>query len=340
MILYLRSSTVHKESIYCDLTKAFDCLRYDILIEKLKFYGVEGKELNLIQSYLQNRTQVVSINGVTSTKQTLDIGVPQGSILGPVLFIVYINDLLVSLPHWADINLFADDTHVGVKAKSQRDLNHKIDNVTTRLKEWFAVNGIILNPQKTILMHYTTKKGHNVQRINEVNFETTTFLGYRINNTLSHSEHIDKICKKMASANYALLKLKNLLNKETLTSVYYAYVHSTISYALTVWGNATEIQKVLRMQKRSIRIICGLHKRTSAREYFVRNKIMTVISLYIFKSLLQIYSQKGDFLKNCDVHNYNTRNKEKIITPKTRLAKSFKQGIHFKILITELPATT
>lgn len=165
-----------------------------------------------------------------------------------------------------------------------------------------------------------------------------TFLGYTIDYTLSHTSHIEKLCKRMASANYALLKLKPLLDKKSLLSVYYAYIQSIVRYAITVWGNATDVQKVLKSQKRAIRIMFGLPKRTSVRNYFKNNQIMTVISLYIFNSLLEIHDNKINMNKNKDVHSYNLRNREKLFKYKTKLEKVKKQGIYNKIsMYNQLP---
>lgn len=316
-------------SIYCDLSKAFDCLRHDILLFKLKYYGFDDVEYNMMQSYLDNRSQVVTVNNINSERGKVDIGVPQGSILGPVLFLIYINDLAKCLPEWTFVNLFADDTHVGMKDKSKSTLENKLTMTMSILKKWFEANGIILNADKSIIMHYQTRKGVEPN----VLVKDNVFLGYTIDHTISHLGHIDKLCKKLSSANYALFKLKPLIDKKALITVYYAYVHSLINYAVTVWGNAADINRVLVCQKRSIRVINGLHKRMSAKLHFKQNKIMTVISLYIYNSLLEIHTDKNNLDRNKDTHNYNLRNNEKLRQPKTRLAKVQKQGIYNKIMM-------
>lgn len=139
------------------------------------------------------------------------------------------------------------------------------------------------------------------------------------------------MCKRLASANYALFKLKPIVDRATLVSVYYAYCHSILSYAITVWGNATNIKRVLICQKRSIRIIHGLQRLTSVRPYFKRLKILTVVCLYIYNSLMEVHSKKHELPMKMHLHDYNTRNKERLHVPRTTLVKTYKQGLCLKL---------
>lgn len=321
-------------SIFCDLSKAFDCLRHDILLHKLRYYGFEGKEYSILKSYLQNREQVVSVNELRSKRETCNIGVPQGSILGPLLFLIYVNDLEICLPEWASVTLFADDTHIVIKDKKEQSLVDKRNYVFDKIKRWFDINGIILNESKSTILNYkcTLKAGERS--------EDAVFLGCRLDSTLTFEKHIENLCKKLSSANYALFKLKPLIDKKTLISVYYAYCHSLINYAITIWGSATAVKRVLLCQKRSIRIIDGLPRLASVRAHFAKSRIMTVINIFVFRSLLEIHAQKENLLRKKDVHHYNTRNKEKLIIPKVRLQKVYNLGINLKIkLYNKLPAS-
>lgn len=196
--------------------------------------------------------------------------------------------------------------------------------------------------KKTILINYANKQNVDLNYYDdiEINNETkTTFLGYEIDHKISHNHHIDKVCKRIARGNYAIIKLKPLICKKTLKMVYYAHVHAIINYALTVWGNGVQIQRVLKLQKKSIRIMNNLYRRESAREYFRKEGIMTVISLYIFNSLMDIHREKDLLKQRKDIHSYNTRNKDKLCVPKTRTKRYLKQGIPIKIKLYNLLPT-
>lgn len=134
-----------------------------------------------LKNYLENRKQLVNVNGMTSNCIQIDTGVPQGSILGLVLFLIYINDLPASLPNDVMVTLFADDTHVGIKGSYTRDNIDKIQNVILILRNWFEANCIVLNTNKNTAMNYTGK---------QKNESSTTFLGYEIDSKIGHKHQI------------------------------------------------------------------------------------------------------------------------------------------------------
>ncbi|CAB4030539.1 Hypothetical predicted protein, partial [Paramuricea clavata] len=135
-------------AVFLDLQKAFDTINHDILLTKLDLYGLQKPSLNLLGSYLANRTQMCSVNGALSGTKLVTCGIPQGSILGPLLFLIYINDLPNSL-EYSSTRMFADDTTLTVSGKSIQDVEVAINHDLTNVKQWLSVNRLSLNLVKT-----------------------------------------------------------------------------------------------------------------------------------------------------------------------------------------------
>ena len=144
--------------IFCDLHKAFDCINHAILLQKMKFYGVSGKLYNLIKSYVDGRYQKVVLSHNKGTWEKIRQGVPQGSILGPILFLIYICDLPNPASTGTKILLYADDASITVTSPNLETFETKIDNIFGDINNWFKANQLILNYNKTNYLQFTTKK--------------------------------------------------------------------------------------------------------------------------------------------------------------------------------------
>ena len=140
-----------------DFSKAFDMVEHTILIKKLEHYGIRGIALEWLKSYLGNREQFVTINGKNSTKKPLMFGVPQGSILGPLLFIIYINDIPL-ISKLAKFIMYADDANIIISGKNIDEINEKLVNLSTGLLNWVDTNGLALNLKKTNYMIFSRQK--------------------------------------------------------------------------------------------------------------------------------------------------------------------------------------
>ncbi|CAK1578767.1 unnamed protein product [Parnassius mnemosyne] len=325
--------------IFCDLSKAFDCVHHDTLIRKLQHYGVKNLALKLITSYLSNRTQKVVINGKCSSGSVVSMGVPQGSILGPFLFLIYINDLPYLVGDNHDIVLFADDTSLIFKLKRQSIKYDDVNNALSKLVHWFNANNLLLNGNKTKCIKFTIPNVKHSKTNVLLNGEelslvdTTVFLGITIDAKLQWGPHISKLASRLSSAAYAVRKIRSLTDVETARLVYFSYFHSVMSYGILLWGNATDIEAIFVLQKRAVRAIYNLNCKESLREKFKEINILTLASQYIYENVMYVHKNINSFNKNKDVHTLNTRNKHKLVMPLTRLhriSNSFMgQCIHF-----------
>ena len=313
--------------VFCDLSKAFDCVDHDTLIRKLTHYGVSGGALDLILSYLNNRTQQVDINGSVSSGSPVVMGVPQGSILGPFLFLVYVNDLPFYTSKLCDIVLFADDTSLIFKVDRKQTNFDDVNSTLCRVLKWFTANNLVLNTKKTKCIKFSLPNvrpvvtdlvmdGDSLELV-----DSTVFLGVTIDPKLQWGPHITALAKKLSSAVYAIKKIRQLTNVDTARLVYFSYFHSIMSYGILLWGNAADINSIFILQKRAIRSIYNLGSRATLRELFKEIKILTVASQYIYANILHVYQNLQFYDTNGDVHNINTRNQNNLVLPSCRLEK-------------------
>jgi hypothetical protein len=216
-------------ALFLDLSKAFDCVEHDILIAKLERYGFRGVFLDLLSTYLRNRMQYVDIEGVYSNQLAVKYGVPQGSVLGPLLFLIYINDLNFILPNINKI-LFADDT---VLYKMGRDCNEIIQEMNNEVKilcDWLNANGLALNKSKTKMIVFTNQQVNNVAtlKINETPIEQVDkykYLGMIIDEKLTFDDHFTFLKGKISCLCGFLYSIRSLVMVDVLKSIYHGLVY-------------------------------------------------------------------------------------------------------------------
>lgn len=312
--------------IFLDLSKAFDLVCHSRLIKKLEKYGVRGQPLKWFKSYLCDRAHFVQINNAKSDVLETSIGVPQGSVLGPLLYIIFVNDFSLD-----GSLLFADDSSFLI---SNSKIEHTINEANLKISqahEWFTENNLVLNNNKSTFLRFSNLK-ENYQEsllIKTKNGtirqeQTLKFLGLYISDNCSWSIHIDNICKRVAPVCYCINQLRDVVDRSVLIMYYYAHFHSVISYAIIAWGAASDSVRVFKMQKRALRFIFGLNKRESCRNLFKQLGILTLPCILLLNLLVYAKTELNTNTLNSH-HMYNTRNGTTLEIPLHRLAK-YKQS--------------
>jgi hypothetical protein len=270
---------------FCDLSKAFDCVDLGILVEKLRFYGVESTALAWLKSFLTDRVQKVVVGGCAeSSYEPILSGVPQGSILGPLLFLVYCNDL-PKVASNVKLLMYADDTSIVASGINRMDLVLSLNDNLSLIDKWFKANGLKLNPNKTQFLNFHLNNSNTLQADSSflpADFNvvvSTRFLGLEVDSSLTWCHHINSLLPKLSKAFYALLILSQSVTSQILRQVYFAYFHSIISYGLIFWGNSCEARRVFLVQKRVIRLLSGTRPREPRKRHFQKLGILPLSSL-------------------------------------------------------------
>ena len=240
-----------------DLSKAFDTIDHNILIYKLRAYGVRGNAISWFEDYLRNRCQFVAYKSNTSQTSMVKCGVPQGSILGPLLFLICVNDIINSAPLLTYI-LFADDTNILYSHKNLNTLITTLNLELVKLSRWFKCNKLSLNISKTNCMYFKNIHSQNVFRNNIlidglplIEKESTKFLGVTIDSNLTWNNHINNVRTSASRGVGILNKLKYFLPQKSLYMLYNSLIFPYLSYCNLAWGNSTKtrIKSLFLLQK-------------------------------------------------------------------------------------------
>ena len=348
-------------AIYLDLSKAFDTIDHSILLDKLSYYGIKGNSLNWFQSYLSNRKQYVDYNDSSSSLANVYTGVPQGSILGPLLFIIYMNDIAHVTNKFHSI-LYADDTSlIEPLCTFNLDISNRSpvlsDAINTELNlitDWLALNKLSLNAKKTkmMLFHHRQRNisalipklyinGLRIDRVTEFNF-----LGCVLDENLTWKSHIQKIACKIAVVIGTINRLKRFLPCDILKTIYNALIQPHINYGVLLWGKNNK--RILKLQKWAVRAITCSKYNSHTDPIFKKLNILKVDDIYKLTALKFYYKYNNNLLPKSfhgiftsvmpsHAHDTRQRNTPRINIPKTVLAKS---TIRFAIpeLVRQMPS--
>lgn len=326
--------------IFLDLSKAFDTVDHKTLLHKLQSYGVKGSTLEWFNSYLSNRQQRTKVNNTISDSRAIAVGVPQGSILGPLLFVIYVNDLPLQVQRCKMV-LYADDTAIFYAAKSMEEVESVLVSEMNKIEQWLQCNKLTLNASKSKYMLFGTTarinstqdlhiqvKGTDIKRTSAIKY-----LGLWLDENLTWSTYIDKLCKNVSRRLSLLSRVRRFIDIKTLNLLYNALVLPKFDYCDVVWSNCNQTmsQKLQRLQNRAGRIITGtklrefssakIRKRLKWTELSARRDFH--LSLFTFKCLNDLAPPqlKETFIPVKSIHDHRTRSTSNnhLYIPKPRI---------------------
>ena len=323
--------------VFLDLRKAFDMVNKDILLTKLSTYGIRGSTNQLLRSYLNNRQQYVSIDGVNSNTSPIEMGVPQGSNMGPLLFLIFINDIVKSSTI-LKFNLFADDTSIYLSDSDEHNLYNVMDVELRKVCNWILANRLALNVDKTVYLLFSGKK--SVSNNNQIYmFDSaisrkteTKFLGLLIDDKLSWKSHTNHIHCKISKLIGLLFRVSDCFTLTALKTLYYSFIYPHFLYGIVFWGGVAKrnFENIFRLQKRAVRMLTRSPRYAHTDPIFKENEILKLNTILKFEMCKFIHrdlygNNFFDLIPRSLVHSYNTRFNANISSThvRTNLAAKF-----------------
>lgn len=344
----LNSSSV-VAGIFVDITKAFDSVDYDIMLLKLENAGIRGLPLSWFRSYLCNRMQCVRVNDQLSSCVSIPCGVPQGSVLGPILFIIYINNLC-SGRFFGKLTCFADDTALSYSVKSVDELGVHMQSDLNFLKLWFTKSKMALSSKtKFIRFNFRSKnepqcniyfkcsscllKLLDVSCSNCVNIEQVSsikYLGIVVDENCNWKEHISLVRVHMYKFLRKIYYLKFVCPISVLKSVYYALVNSKLQYGIVFWGGTyfSSVKSICIAQKKIIRQVFRVNRYEHTFPLFKKLGILPLRHFFVYRTMRAFFIRGGQTISNSLIYSDRLRSRNMVVLPKANF-EAFKRSFTF-----------
>lgn len=325
------------------MSKAFDCVVHDILLSQLDNIGVRGHVLELFKNYLRDRQQATVIVDYDKKQKTLDsvqsqfeitnIGVPQGSVLGPLLFLIYVNELPYVVEELCV--MFADDATIlftGEKFNISQ-MEYNINQTLRKVVSWLKTINLTVNLNKTNVIQFRNYKTDSVP-LNIVEAGTSLqqvdsarFLGVTIDTFLNWKAHVAKINKIISSQCYALSILSSTCSEDVSRSSYFGNVYPQLTYGIIFWGNSVNVHSTFVLQKRCLRTIYRLPANQSLRNVFKQKRYLTLTGIYILELSLFVKNNDNYFTKKSSFKlNLREKYKYNLVRPKSNNSLYYKSA--------------
>ena len=322
--------------ILLDFAKAFDTVNHEILLKKLEHYGIRGVAQQWLKSYLSNRMQCTEVGDTQSELEIIRWGVPQGSVLGPLLFLIYINDIVNSSNIFKFI-LFADDTSLYYSCKNVQTIEVIINQELAKISEWLSANRLSLNVGKSKLLYFTNNDRKILKDIHiKINDQILAevpdakYLGVYIDNKLQWNTHINNIKLRLSKGASILAKIRHYVPKPVLRSLYFTFINSHIDYNLLNWGIAplANLEIISRKTRKAIRLISFKPFDEEPIPLFKQHSILPLEETLLLKQAKFMWKLQNELLPPSLSSNFKLNNRNQLALSYNRLDLSSKHIIY------------